>query len=64
MTIRYSCGEGCHQKNMRYWTSNSIYDLKCSNCGELIEFFKDEKSRICPKCGHRTHNEIVGKDCC
>jgi hypothetical protein len=63
MTIRYSCGEGCHQKNMRYWTPNSIYNIECK-CGELTEFFKDEKSKLCSKCGDRIINSMVGKDCC
>jgi ribosomal protein S27E len=28
-----------------------IVEIKCPGCGEMLEFFKDETSQKCPRCG-------------
>ena len=60
----WGCGENCGVGNTRKWGPNSIYEIKCGNCGQMIEFFKDEKKHTCHKCGEVIHNEMVGTDCC
>lgn len=59
------CGDGCgcSLSNTRKWTANSIYEIECPDCGDLVEFFKDEKKRTCDN-GHKIHNPSVGNDCC
>ncbi len=61
----WGCGDGsgCGVSNTQKWTPNSIYNIECGECGEEVEFFKDEKKRTCPN-GHKVHNNDVGHDCC
>jgi len=62
----WGCGDGssCGVGNTQKWGPNSIYNLKCENCGTVVEFFKDEKKRTCSGCGQKVHNKTVGQDCC
>ena len=59
----WGCGDGCGVSDTRKWTANSIYKVKCPDCGDTVEFFKDEKKRTCSN-GHKVHNTNVGYDCC
>ena len=40
----------CTGNNTQDWDFDGIFDVKCSNCGNLVEFFKDEINRNCPFC--------------
>ena len=40
-----------------------MFDSPCPKCGCPVEFFKDESSGRCPKCGHRFKNPNVSFDC-
>jgi len=59
----WGCGDGCGISDTSKWTENSIYKIKCTDCGELIEFFKDEKKHTCSN-GHKVYNTNLGHDCC
>jgi hypothetical protein len=48
---------------MRYWTPKDVFDVPCSSCGNAIEFWKDEPSRICPSCGHEERNPRIDPGC-
>lgn len=37
-------------------------ELPCPECGYPIEFFSDEKSRYCPRCGFKRFREAAS-DC-
>jgi hypothetical protein len=40
----------CSGNDTQEWGFDSIFDVKCPHCGQLVEFFKDEISRRCPQC--------------
>jgi putative nucleotidyltransferase with HDIG domain len=46
----------CPGQDSRYWDSSAIFDVKCPVCGNADEFFKDESTRKCKKCGHKIVN--------
>ena len=41
----------CPRQEQRAWTPDDTVEVKCSGCGQTMEFFKDEESRKCHKCG-------------
>ena len=47
----------CTGNNTQEWGSEAIFDVKCKNCGELIEFFKDEITRYCSHCKETVYND-------
>jgi putative nucleotidyltransferase with HDIG domain len=53
----------CPGQDSRYWDSSAIFEVKCPACGHLEEFFKDESSRKCKKCGHRIANPKMDFGC-
>ncbi|MCP3875031.1 MAG: response regulator [Desulfobacteraceae bacterium] len=40
----------CTGNNTQEWGADAIFDVKCKNCGELVEFFKDEITKNCFHC--------------
>jgi HD superfamily phosphohydrolase YqeK/DNA-directed RNA polymerase subunit RPC12/RpoP len=53
----------CPGQDSRYWKPGAIYDVACPHCGNLVEFFKDESTRRCKKCGHRLVNPKMDFGC-
>ena len=53
----------CPGQNKQYWKPEDIFEAKCSRCGNLVEFFKDDPSRRCSKCGTRMINPRILQDC-
>ncbi len=53
----------CPGQDMRYWKYDAIYEVKCPNCGNSVEFFKDEASRKCKNCGKRVANPKMDFGC-
>lgn len=53
----------CPGQDTRYWKSGDIYEEKCSGCGQLLEFFKDDSSRKCKNCGKRILNPKIDFGC-
>ncbi len=53
----------CPGQDSRYWKPDSIYEAKCPKCDGPVEFFKDDPSRKCPKCGHRFLNPTMDFGC-
>ena len=39
----------CTGNNTQEWGFDAIFDIECPNCGNFVEFFKDEITRNCPK---------------
>ncbi len=37
--------------NTQEWGADSIFDIACRRCGQPVEFFQDEITRHCPRCG-------------
>lgn len=53
----------CPGQDTQYWNSDAIFEAKCSKCGVIIEFFKDDTSRRCKACGHRMVNPNMDFGC-
>ena len=53
----------CPGQDSRYWGPEAIYESSCPNCGGPIEFFKDESSRKCRKCGTKVLNPKMDFGC-
>jgi hypothetical protein len=43
----------CPGQDRRFWRPEDLTDAPCPQCGEEVEFMKDDLSRICPKCRTR-----------
>ena len=46
----------CPGQDMRHWTPDDVFEISCPHCGSEMEFFKDEESRKCRKCGRDVIN--------
>ena len=53
----------CPGQDMQYWDNNAIFDIECPNCQQPVEFYKDDTSRKCDKCGHRFVNPKMDFGC-
>lgn len=53
----------CPGQDSQYWKPGAIFDVKCPECGADVEFFKDDTTRKCPKCGHRFLNPRLDFGC-
>jgi HD superfamily phosphodiesterase len=53
----------CPGQDSRFWEPGAIFEAQCPNCGQAVEFFKDESSRKCKKCGHKFVNPKMDFGC-
>jgi len=53
----------CPGQDSRYWQSNAIFESTCAKCGAAVEFFKDDTTRKCDRCGHRMMNPKMDFGC-
>ena len=53
----------CPGQDLQYWKPGSIFDVPCPECGQSVEFFKDDPSRKCGHCGHRFVNPQMDFGC-
>ena len=53
----------CPGQDQRFWKPEDIFEVKCLNCGEPIEFFKDEPRLKCRKCGRTVVNPKIDLGC-
>jgi hypothetical protein len=53
----------CPGQDSRYWKQSAIFDAKCPECGALVEFFKDDTTRRCRRCGHKFLNPRMDFGC-
>lgn len=53
----------CPGQDIRYWKPGAIFDVKCPKCGHDVEFFKDDTTRKCGKCGHKFANPDIDFSC-
>ncbi len=53
----------CPGQDSRYWGPEAIFDVPCPACGTSVEFFKDEATRRCTKCGFRFRNPSIDVGC-
>ncbi len=53
----------CPGQDTQYWSAGAIFEAKCPECGAMVEFFKDDTSRKCHRCGHRFVNPKMDFGC-
>ena len=53
----------CPGQDSRYWKPEAIFDVKCPECGNAVEFFKDDTMRRCKNCGHKFLNPGMDFGC-
>lgn len=53
----------CTGNNTQDWGFDSIFEVECSGCGDMIEFFKDEITRNCPQCKKTVINDRKDYGC-
>ena len=53
----------CPGQDLRYWNGDAIFEVPCPKCGSAVEFFKDETSRRCSRCGHPFRNPKIALGC-
>ena len=53
----------CPGQDTQYWKPGAIFEVKCPECGHVVEFFKDDTNRRCIKCGHRFVNPEMDFGC-
>ena len=53
----------CTGNNTQEWGPDAIFDVKCKNCGDLVEFFKDEITRNCSLCKNTVYNDRKDYGC-
>ncbi len=53
----------CPGQDTQYWTAGAIFEAACPQCGAVVEFFKDDTTRKCGRCGHRFVNPRMDFGC-
>ncbi len=53
----------CPGQDMQYWKPGAIFESNCPQCGQAVEFFKDDTARKCSRCGHRFVNPQMDFGC-
>jgi len=53
----------CPGQDSRYWTADAVFEVTCPTCGNAEEFFKDEPTRRCKKCGEKLVNPNMDFGC-
>ena len=53
----------CPGQDMQYWENDAIYEVKCPECGGMVEFYKDDTTRKCHHCSHRFVNPKMDFGC-
>lgn len=53
----------CPGQDSRYWKPDDIFQAKCPNCDQEMEFFKDDTVRRCKNCGHKFLNPKMDFGC-
>lgn len=53
----------CPGQDSRYWKTDAIFEAKCPKCNADVEFFKDDTTRSCGKCGHKFLNPGMDFGC-
>ena len=53
----------CPGQDTKYWKADAIFEVPCPKCEAMVEFFKDDTSRKCDKCGHRFPNPNMDFGC-
>jgi putative nucleotidyltransferase with HDIG domain len=53
----------CPGQDSRFWGLDAIFETACPQCGNEVEFFKDEPTRSCKQCGFKIVNPKMDFGC-
>jgi hypothetical protein len=53
----------CPGQDQRFWKPEDIFEVQCTECGNNVEFFKDEPKLKCRKCGQIVINPKIDLGC-
>lgn len=53
----------CPGQNTQFWGPGDVFEVRCSDCGKALEFFKDDSQRHCPGCGRVVFNPRMNFSC-
>ncbi len=53
----------CPGQDTQFWNASAIFEAVCPKCGGAVEFFKDDTTRKCGRCGHRFVNPKMDFGC-
>lgn len=53
----------CPGQDTQYWNQEAIFETPCPECKTIVEFFKDDPSRLCKGCGKRMVNPNMDFGC-
>ncbi|MEW6547448.1 MAG: hypothetical protein AB1446_11145 [Bacillota bacterium] len=53
----------CPGQDRRFWMPADIFEHPCPHCGNTLEFWKDDISVCCPRCGSRVFNPRFDPGC-
>jgi putative nucleotidyltransferase with HDIG domain len=53
----------CPGQDQRFWKPEDIFEVRCPDCGQSVEFFKDEPKLKCRKCGRMVVNPKIDLGC-
>ncbi|MDY0222581.1 MAG: HD domain-containing protein [Desulfobacterium sp.] len=53
----------CPGQDTQYWNQEAIFETPCPKCKTIVEFFKDDTSRVCRGCGERMVNPNIDFGC-
>lgn len=53
----------CPGQDTMFWSSNDVFEIACAECGNMVEFFKDDAKRKCGSCGAIIQNPKLNLGC-
>ena len=53
----------CPGQDQRFWKPEDIFDVRCPNCGNEIEFWKDDPYHTCSECDKIIRNPKIDIGC-
>ncbi|MHC4122145.1 MAG: HD domain-containing protein [Planctomycetota bacterium] len=53
----------CPGQDQRFWKPEDIFEVRCPDCNNKMEFFKDEPKLKCRKCGQMVVNPKIDLGC-
>jgi hypothetical protein len=53
----------CPGQDTQFWDAKAIFEVPCPECASPVEFFKDDTTRKCGRCGHRFVNPKMDFGC-
>lgn len=53
----------CPGQDTQFWDYSSIFEVQCPRCCGPVEFFKDDTTRKCGRCGNRMVNPRMDFGC-